>query len=546
MSQLRRIAVGFAGMALLAVAACGPPTDEGWEKPYEVTGPVETDDQMIFLNKSLEKLHVVEPNRSGGEVGLSVRKVPTGSDPAQVTRSPDGDRLFVLNRGDQSLSVYDLTEDPPSRETVQLESPFDRIMVDPLGEFVLLGFSENPSDCTACNPQEVGVVDLRDGVPERAQFETLEKRVLDVAFAPSFTAEGAEQRLAAALAPSQVMILDLNALASEDADEEDEVRNAKLTVSEADPIRTPEDAVFHIRREDNEDDAVALYVSTQNGSDVTRLSIEPSSRSDAARKFNLSVNQLAVGQPPAAIEVLDLPEAGTRMLALNSNTPRFQLVDVDSGEGNSFELPMQAAPNDLIVYQTVVETEQGDEPETRVLVWSKNSSVVAIVRPASIAISDETPTVGRSVRALRLDAAPRSIRMESSGDRTRAIGVHGGSRSGFSVLNLRADEGTATSIRGNSLADVDFSGPAAWGVFEGVAKFGQFDLETGHPTTFDLPNEGQHLLVDADENAVLVDQGKSHGEFTVLDAEDPDPGGARVVQGVFLRGILQESFVDSD
>lgn len=537
----------IAGAIAVGAVACGPPTDEAWDEPYEVSGPVETGDQMIFLNESLEKLHIVEAEKSGGEVGVTSQKVPTGSDPARMARSADGERLFLLNRGDQTLGVYDLTEERPEPEIVELESPFDRVTVDPQGEFVLLSYSKNPEGCTACVPQEVGVVDLRDGVPESVGYETLDKRVLDFEFASTFSAAGGEQRLVAALAPSKVMILDLQALTSEDANEDDEVRNVDLTVSEADPVRQPDDAVFHVRSNEEGDDSVTLYVSTENGNDVTQISIQPSARSDAPRKFDLSINQLAVGQSPSAIAVLDLPDAGTRLLTLDSSDIGFQLVDVQSGEGNSFDLPIQSAPDDLLVYRTIVQNEDGtEETETRVLVWSNTSSVVAVLRPASIAISDETPTVGRSIRAIRLDAPPASMRMERGGDRTRAIAVHSGTRSGFSVLNLRAGENSATSVVGNSLADVEFTGSSAWGVFQGTAEFGRFELEDGHPTTFDLPNEGRNLLIDGEAGAVLVDHGKSHGEFTVLDADEPSPENARVVQGVFVDGLFQESFPESD
>lgn len=533
---------------VLTGAACGPSTNDSWEEPFEVSGPVQAENKIVYLNETLEQLYVLEPNRSDGEAALDVEKTATGSDPGQMALSNDRSQLYVLEPGDDALGVYDLEESPPTRNSVELDSPYDRVTVDPEGEFLLLSFSGDDTDCIACNLNEVGVVDLRTGVPDEAQFVTLPKRARELAFAPNFSLGGENQRLVAALAESQISLIDLEALTS--GNQDDGVRNVPLTVSQADQVKQPRQAVFDVTASGDDDEganSASLYLLTEGGNDIVQVSIKPSNRSsETGRKLDLSVNQLAAGNNPSAMTVLDLPDVGTRLLALDSNEPRFHLVDVESGEGNSFELPLTAPAEDILVYQTVVETAEGESTETRALAWSSQSELVAVIRPESISISSDDPTVGRSVEAIRLEAVPTVVRMDETGERERAVAPHGGADPGFSVLDLEGNRNNATFIKGSSLEDLQFAGNTAFGVFTERPNFGRFDLETGHPTTFELPSPGKHILYDSEDEVILVDHAEDHGEFTVLDANEPKPGTSQVYEGLFIRGLLQAEFPESD
>ena len=532
--------IGVMAGLLVATAACGPPTADKWDESFQVGQPMQAGDRVMYLNRTLEQVQVLEPTRSGETVDLNVERVPTGEDPTQTAMGPNEEYLFVMNAADETLGVYDLTADTLEMQTVELDSAYDRITVDPAGDFVLLGFTGGSnSDCVACNLNEIGIVDLRDGVPDQAEFVTLPKRAQDLVFAPSFTMDGSTQRLAAALSPSQISIVDLKALA--DGDKTNGVREVPLTSSQADQIKQPEQAVFDVQA-DEETDRLSLYLLTSGGNDVTQVAIKASTRMDAERKFDLSVNQLAAGNSPTAMTVLDLPDAGKRLLTLDASSQKFHLVDVQSGEGSSFDLPITAPADDLLVYETVVSTSEGDKPETRVLAWSNRSALVAVIRPASIAISNDNPTVGRSVEAIRLQTTPQTIRMDQSAEQERAIAIHGGSNSGFSVLNLAGNENDAISIQGSSLQDLTFAGTVAYGLFKGKPNFGRFDLENGHPTNYELPSPGESLFRDADEELIIVDHGTATGEFTVVDANEPGPENGRVFQGVFIENLLQQDF----
>lgn len=532
-------------LTVMLAASCGPETPDAWNQPYELEGPVEAKGELIYLNQTLEQLHILEPGKSNGSVDLTVSTVSTGKKPTKMALSPSKESLYLVNSGDKSLSVYDLTSEDFSRSTVELDSAYDRITVDPAGEFVVLSFTgRSNSECIACNLNEIAILDLRKGVPDQAKHVTLPKRAQDIVFADEFNLDGSKQRLAAALSPSQISLIDLQALMADNKD--DGVREVPLTVSQAEQIKQPKQAVFDVTPNSKSSNTISLYLLTVGGNDVTQVAIQPSARKESNLKFDLSVNQLAAGTNPSAMTILDLPEAGTRLLTLDSRRPQFHLVDVKSGEGSSFSLPLTSAASDLLVYNTVVSTTEGEKTETRVLAWSRNSPLVAVIRPASIAIADDNPTVGRSVEAIRLDSVPSSVRMDKSAERERALALHGQQSGGFSVLNLQATENNAISIQGAALGDIEFAGPVAWGVFSGKPNFGKFNLETGHPTTYPLPSAGDDIFFDSEDGLIAVDHGRPEGEFTVIDINkakaDETAKNARVFQGVFVQDLLQTEF----
>lgn len=525
-----------------ALAGCGDETPAGWDEPLEISEPLEAGDRLVYLNRTLEQVQVLEPARSGDSFKLRDTRVPTGAEPTELALSTDDSKLFVINSGDETLGIYDLSGEDIERQTVDIDSAYDQITVDPAGEFVLLSFSGSPgSGCVACNLNEIGVVDLRGDEPT-ATFDTLNKRAEELVFAESFELAGGQQRLAAALSPSQITVIDLKALL--EGDRQNGLREVPLTKSQAEQVKDPEQAVFDVTPDTEGSETIHLYVRTRGSDDVTQVSIKPSARMDAERKFDVSVNQLAAGNSPAAMTVLDL-ESGTRLLTLDGQRPRFHLVDVKSGEGSSFALPMNATADDLLVYETVVETGDGNEgPETRVLASSTSSPLVAVIRPSTISITGDNPTVGRSVEAIRLDGVPRVIRRDETVEFERAIAIHSGNQAGFSVLNLQPGENSAVFIQGASLSDLTFASSVAWGVFQGKENFGRFDLERGHPTVFELPAPGQRIFLDREEQLVVVEHASQIGEFTVVDANDPAPQNGKLFQGIFLQDLFTQPIPD--
>ena len=80
----------------------------------------------------------------------------------------------------------------------------------------------------------------------------------------------------------------------------------------------------------------------------------------------------------------------------------------------------------------------------------------------------------------------------------------------------------------------------AFGTFRGEAYFGIFDLQTGHPTAFELPKEGERIYLDNDDELLVVQHGDRTGSFTLLNAVDPTPKNARVFNDIFLADLFEQ------
>ena len=73
-----------------------------------------------------------------------------------------------------------------------------------------------------------------------------------------------------------------------------------------------------------------------------------------------------------------------------------------------------------------------------------------------------------------------------------------------------------------------------------------FDLETGQPTVFELPEIGQQITVDTEDGLILVQHEARTGHFTVLDATEPTPENAIVVRDLFLYNIFDQELPDAN
>ncbi len=524
--------LGAATAFVVLSAGCEETISNAWNEPFQISAPVAGADELAYLNRGFEQVHVVSATLDAGSAGLVQTRLETGSEPGKMARSADGKTLFVVNEGDKTLRVYDRSAvDSTSYKDVVLGGPYDRISIDPEGDFVMLSYTgANSQNVIAQNLNEIAIVDLRAGVPEVAEFTTLFNRPQELVFAPGFELAGKTERLAASLSPSEITLIDLLA-----DNELDRLRSVPLTISQADEVRNPKQVVFDTSANPSAPDTISVYVLTDRGQDITQILVQPSLRADSGRKFDVSINQLAAGPQPVKMAVLELPEVGTRLLVLNGGSrPAFTMIDVASGESATFDLPITAAATDLLVFKTLAAG--AERAETRVLAYSTSSPLAAVIRPESITVSGDAPTAGRTVEAIRLRQSPERIVMadESGGD--RAIAFHKNNRDGFSVINLRTNR--AIPIQGYSLSDLTFAGSLGYGVFSASPHLVVFDLETGHPTVFDLPAAGQRIFVQDD--ALLVQHSGRTGRFTVLDAAKPVVKTARVYENVFLEGLFEQ------
>lgn len=522
---------GFAGLA--STGCQEPEYRQQWDESYDISAPFRAKDgAMVYIHRSFGQIIRVQPAKINGKVEILHDRIRIDGDLQQGLLNGDGTALFVMD-GDKKLHRVDLSNpDEMSVDSVDLASAYDRMVLDPEEEFLLMSFndsSQSSAKIIVRNLNEVAIVDLRAAEMD-ARFVTLSNRALDFEFAPSFELGGESRRLVAALSNSEVTIVDL--LAEDDLNA---LREVPLTLSEAEAIKRPEQAVFDVTPDESLPDTINLYVKTTQGTDITQISVQPSVRQDSAYTFDISVNQLAAGASPGKIAVLELPGRGTRLLALNRATPEFTLVDVASGESASFTLPMTKAATEFLTYTASRQAGEDATEEIRILAYSQDSPVVSVIRPETISIGGDQPTLGRSVEAIRLERNPSSIDYDAEAAANRAVVFHGGYSGGFTILDLEANRDLP--IDGYSLNDVLFDGLYAYGTLAS-SNLVAFELDTGHPTAFDLPYQAQSLTLDVSEGVLLLDAGEPEGSFIALDAEEPTPENAQVHQAIFLEGAL--------
>lgn len=531
------ITMAAVAAALLVTVGCGVQPHPGWDEPLEPQGPAMMSEAMVFLDQSFEELIVVRSEIRDEQSHLNVERVATGESPSRMQVSADGSELYVLNDKPRTLSIFEVGAESVEREDVVLESAYDVITVDPEGEFVLLSNSgQARDDVVVQNLNEVGIVDLRGGEPE-ARFMSLPSRAQNLEFMPPFELGGESQRLAVALADSEVTLVDLTA-----TEAYDQWRRIPLTISQADSLRTPTQVVVDVNSGGDGPEKVSLFVLTQNDNDVTEIVVQQSIREDQHRKFDISVNQLAAGQSPGRISMLTLPE-GRRLLALDRQQPRFTLVDVSSGESATFSLPLSRPATELITFTAEVAGDPG-RTEKKVLVYAQDSTLVAVISPETIALGSETPSTGQTVHAIRMAAAPSTIRMDETGESNRAVALHAGGSDGFTVLNLQTN--TEIPLRGNSLSEVVFDSTWAYGIFGNSPHMVRVDMASGHTRVFELPARARALYLSPDRDSVMVRHDGKAGRFTVLPVASPTPQDARLYENVFLTNVLDRPAIDND
>lgn len=515
--------------ALLATSllGCADELPERWFDSLNFRA-LDVADRQVFVSRAAQRAVVLDPVRDGGEIRLDIAVHPVGTDAGASAVSADGTAYYVVDEANAELHITQAATG--ERTTVALDSPFDRIAVDPHGEFLMLYFSGTSDGAVvARNLNEVGIVDLR-GEPSAA-FLTLSSRPIAVEFAPPFAFGSQDQRLAVVSSVNEITVLDLEEL----DDPEEALREVPLTISEADAVRQPASIAFDVTPLPEEPNVVRIYVLAERSDDITEISVQPAVLPEATRKLDLAVNQLAAGTSPRRMELLELP-AGTRLLAIDGQRPRFTLIDVASGESATFDLPMSAPATELVVFDTTTEVDGSVVPERRVLAFSPTSPLVAVIRPETIAVSGDEPTLGRSVEAIRLERNPSRIEL-ATGQPDRAIAFHQGPSAGFTILDLRKNNDIP--IQGGTLSDIHFDGDFAYAVFGALDGFTIFGLD-GHPLNYELPAPGADVFLDAEDGLLLIRHDDPTGMFTVLDATEPSPSTARVYNQVFLHQLLDQ------
>lgn len=504
----------------LVCFGCGDENPPQLDAKLVIDGPIETADGLGYINRTTNELVLLNAVKDSKRASLDIKRAALGSEPGVSAVSSDGKSIYVVDRKTEVLQIVDIDK-PSAVEKVELSGDFDRITVDPFGEFLVLSFSgADGENVVARNLNEIGVVSLSGGDPV---FTTLSTRANSFSFAPPFQLDGQDQRLMAVLADDELTVFDLLA----DTDE-DRLREVPLSISESEAGRIPLQTVF----DTSSDSKLDIYLRTQS-EDISRITVRLANGGN--RKLNLSTDQLTV-PVPSAMELVTLANGTTRLVTASSTSPTVTVVDTISDLGTTFDLPLSAPAQKLIPFRTVVEEDGVKSEELRLLAYSSRSQLVAVIRPETVALEGDDPTLGRSVTAIRLEQAPTRIEL-ATGSTDQAIVFH--ESSGFSLLNLFKNNDVP--IQGGALRSVLFNRAFVYVVYRTLANLTIFTGD-GHPTNFDLPYRGTSVHFFSETETLIVPHPDNNGSFTILDANDPKPSTASVYEGVFLQNIFDREY----
>ena len=542
------LALAALAVLTLGLAACEEEPHPGWSQPLTPEGPYEMEDAVVYLDRGFNDLLVLRSDIDDGDPDVAVERIDIGAESGEPSISADGERLYLVDRGelpgDESLNIYDVDDTSVEHSRLEISGHFyDQITVDPEGDFLLLSYT-GQQEAVAQPLNELGIIDFRSGEP---QFRTATLggiRVQDPEFLPSFELDDDQQeRLAMVTATNWLALVDLNAEEGQVPD-----RRIPLTTSESDEIE-PQQVVFQPPQHGDEDGGrtsnASLFIIDDRGDDITQVIIEPS-LSDEGHRFDPWINQLAAGNRPQALEVIELEGAGQRLVVLDGQTGQFTLVDVASGESATFSLSMSQSPTGMIAYDRI--DEEGTKP--RILVYSTTSPVVEIIRPEVISIGGDSPSLGESIRQIRLEATPSEIMVDD--DTNRAIVMHSGGNDGFSLINL--DQKRDFAWLGTNFSEVVFDDRTgtAFGLFRGSSHIAQLDPLAETTRTFSIPDTPERLYVAPGGETVLVQHPGESGRFTAIPqtAFDEPQGGlfddALLFEQVFLHDLLERPATDDD
>jgi hypothetical protein len=344
-------AEGLWGLSLLCSVGCGGRAEE-WDVPFspakiDAADPA-TDPTGGFALRGLtgsvalldRGLNEVLMLTSPGRMKLSTARLPVGRNVARFESSAARDRLFVLSRGvtprykdtdeQPQLLVLDGGIAPKQLARYTLKDPYDQLVIDPLGEWLIVHGSEG----LVSNPNELILVDLKDaaGGDERRSvtLNSYGGKPKRFVFTGPLTMPNDEQhRLLVVQREKDLAIIDL-----------DDPDSAEITVGLPQDAKggfeSPVDVVFH--------DAIPgevgsmLAVQLAGDPNVYILPIQPPE--SEGRAFSLGSNLVDVGGEPSMLDFVRTSEdGGLRLAALVPSKQAAKLIDPTSSKVTDVALP---------------------------------------------------------------------------------------------------------------------------------------------------------------------------------------------------------------
>ncbi len=519
-------------LCIASLGACGDDRVEVFEGALDVVGPVAVDKRFVYLNQSAGELLFVTPGFEGADLTFTTAHRVVGSDPVGIHTSDDGELIYVINGGDQTLSIVEVQTMEEHR--FELPSDYDTVTVDPTGRFVVAHYRDasagGSGDSVFRNENGITVFDIDpDGVGGEDRLEQVDSTVLSLRssplgfdFAPPFEVDGIEHHILVVHAQSALALVDMTA-----SDEVNRQRRLFFVPEDSTEVLLPQTVLF--TEDDTSDDSdMKMFVLTSNARDIFEVSILPPGVEDET-ELALSINQFPAGRTPVEMAYFTDLENEKKLLVLGGSSR--EMVVVDIATGNTTDLSVDWDLSESLTYQLV--DEDTGQVTNHALLWSPNG------RTLIFADLDELESRGtRALTALVLSRAIASIDMLPGVGADKAIVVHSG-HSAISVLDLPRKydiplPGSAT------LENLAFS-PGGDRVFVTVAELpvmASIELATGHPSQIDITQPGGQIAILDDPQVLLIDHGADEGRITLMNGVEPDPETSALGNAIFFEDLV--------
>jgi hypothetical protein len=288
----------------------------------------------------------------------------------------------------------------------------------------------------------------------------------------------------------------------------------------------PLQVVVHPGQPDVEADA-QIAIRMENDPNLVLVNFTPSE--EAGSDFNLTLNLVDVGGPPAALDFVTT-DGGLRLAALVPSRSEASLVHPTTTRVEHVALPAQFDQLQRVTEGVLA----GDEAGDVALLWSQNTRMVAfwsLGRTANQAF--------RSVDVLNLDTTVNQV-FDVPGTDLGYRKLMSSPDNRFFVLDLRARQSFPMFASSRNLSlSVAADGERAWAFAPDTQRLAKVDLLTLEPTSLEIERNISELFdieTQSGSERVLIALHPGGGRgATLLDAVHPDTADTRFFPGLLLR-----------
>ncbi len=496
-------------VASLAGCAWNEDKKDPWTTGFYDPEPMGLDGSVVLHDRELSRLLFLTSDKQNE---LSVEAFPVGGNVTSLRRSDDGERLFVLTRGDHPridaddepprLVVYDGGTEPKVSDTFELDNPMTRLSLDPRGEWVV-AFA---GDAAVTNPNELVLFELgaEEARPASKTIRSFGGAPEELLFTDELAVpDGAARRFMVVRTDRDITLVDLGDL------DQNEI-TIGLPESQNGVAYEPAQIVFDDG--DPEDDTDArLAVRLKHTSDVVLIELGESDDED--KDFSVGINIVDVGGVPSTIDFVRT-DGGLRVAALVPGTRQATLINPATTLTETIALPGSFQQMTRITSEVGGAPAEGDVA----LLWGANQQI------AFWSLGSTSATPFRSIDANELNLTITSV-MDVPPPNQHLKVLIGQGDSGFYVLDLQKRQSFPLHTDGPGFSVTPSSdGERLWVTKPYSDEFSAVFLRDLHPADLYVEPSVNGVFdierADGGRSVIALHSG-STWSATVLDANDP-------------------------